>query len=93
MSLRRPQYAANFMAILATLCCVSGSVASAAQAQGLPSADDAAWAAAEAADTPEAYQQYLEEFPAGRHADEAFRCLIEGQSDVAPGAGQDFDVY
>lgn len=35
MSLRRPQYAAKFMAVLATLCYVSGSVAYAAQAQSV----------------------------------------------------------
>ena len=63
-----------------------------AHGQELPSADDAAWAAAIEAGTADACQQYLEEFPAGRHADEAFRCLIEGQWDVAPGR-QDFDVY
>ena len=63
------------------------------QAQGLPSADDAAWAAAAEADTPEAYQRYLEEFPAGRHVEEAFRLLIETQLEVAPDAAQGLDVY
>jgi hypothetical protein len=58
-----------------------------------PSADDAAWAAAQDAGTPEAYQNYLEAFPAGQHAEEAFRYLIEGGLEVAPGAGQDFDMY
>jgi hypothetical protein len=62
-------------------------------AQGLPSADDAAWSAALTADTPEAYQQYLEEFPAGRHVEEAFRLLIESQLEGAPDAAQDVDVY
>ena len=74
--------------LLATLAGADG-----VHAQGLPSADDAAWAAAVAADTPQAYQEYLEEFPAGRHAEEAFRCLIEGQLDIAPDAAQDFDMY
>jgi hypothetical protein len=64
-----------------------------AYGQESPSADDAAWAAAIEAGTAAACQQYLEEFPAGRHAEEAFRCLIEGQLDVAPGAGQGVDVY
>jgi hypothetical protein len=64
-----------------------------AQGQELPSADDAAWAAAVGAGTADACQQYLEEFPAGRHAEEAFRCLIEGQLDIAPDAAQDLDVY
>jgi hypothetical protein len=58
-----------------------------------PSADDAAWAAASDAGTPEACQEYLQAFPAGQHAEEAFRCLIEGGLEIAPGAGQDFDMY
>jgi hypothetical protein len=57
------------------------------------SGDDAAWAAASEAGTAEAYQQYLEAFPAGRHAEEAFRRLIEGSLEVAPGAGEDLDTY
>ena len=68
-----------------------------AHGQELPSADDAAWAAAIQAGSAAACQQYLEEFPAGRHAEEAFRCLIEGQLDVAPEAAPDaaqgIDVY
>ena len=64
-----------------------------AHGQELPSADDAAWAAAVEAGTADACQQYLEEFPAGRHAEDAFRCLIEGEFEVAPDAGVDFDVY
>jgi hypothetical protein len=64
-----------------------------AHGQELPNADDAAWSAAIEAGTAAACQQYLEEFPAGRHAEEAFRCLIEGQLDLAPGAGQGLDVY
>jgi hypothetical protein len=64
-----------------------------AHGQESPSADDAAWGAAIEAGTATACQQYLEEFPAGRHAEEAFRCLIEGQLEVAPGAGQDLDIY
>jgi hypothetical protein len=62
-------------------------------AQGLPGSDDAAWAAAVEADTPEAYQRYLEEFPAGRYAEEAFRLLIEGRLEGAPDAAQDMDIY
>jgi hypothetical protein len=64
-----------------------------AQGQELPSGDDAAWAAAVEAGTAAACQQYLEDFPAGRHAEEAFRCLIEAQLDIVPGAGQDIDIY
>jgi hypothetical protein len=62
-------------------------------AQESQSADDAAWAAALAAGSAEACQQYLEAFPVGLHAEEAFRCLIEGSLEVAPGAGPDVDVY
>jgi hypothetical protein len=64
-----------------------------AHAQESPSADDAAWAAAREAGTAEACQGYLEAFPAGRYAEEAFRCLVEGDLDVAPGAGEDIDIY
>jgi hypothetical protein len=64
-----------------------------AQGQELPSGDDAAWAAAVEAGTAAACQQYLEEFPAGRHAEEAFRFLIESQLEVAPDAAQDLDLY
>lgn len=49
----------------------------AAEAQQPSNADDAAWAAARRADTAEAYQRYLEEFPVGRHAEQAFRALVE----------------
>lgn len=61
--------------------------------QELPSADDAAWATAREAGSAAAYQQYLEEFPAGRHAEEAFRLLIESRLEGAPDAAQQFDVY
>ena len=58
-----------------------------------PSADDAAWATASDLGTAEACQQYLEAFPAGRHAEEAFRRLIEGSLEIAPGTGEDIDTY
>jgi hypothetical protein len=63
------------------------------QTQEAPSADDAAWAAASELGTAAAYQGYLEAFPAGRHAEEAFRRLIEGSLEAVPDAAQDFDVY
>ena len=62
-----------------------------AQAPG--DADDTAWGAAIEAGTADACQQYLEEFPAGRHAEEAFRCLIEGQLEIDPAVGPDVDLY
>ncbi len=40
-------------------------------------AETAAWTEAQRARTPEAYQRYLELFPIGQHAEEAFRLLIE----------------
>ena len=64
-----------------------------AHGQELQSADDAAWATAIQAGTADACQQYLEEFPAGSHAEEAFRCLIETQMEIAPDAAQDLDMY
>lgn len=62
-------------------------------AQGSRSADDAAWAAAIYDGTAGACQQYLEAFPAGQHAEEAFRCLVEDRLEIAPDAGPDIDMY
>jgi hypothetical protein len=68
-----------------------------AQAQQAPSADDAAWAAARELGTADACQRYLETFPAGRHAQEAFQCLVEGSlgivPEAAPDPAQNLDVY
>lgn len=47
------------------------------QSQAVTPAEAAAWSAAQRARTPEAYQRYLELFPIGPHAEEAFRLLIE----------------
>jgi hypothetical protein len=82
--------AAIFLGLRAlAITALAGSPAGYAQESG----DDAAWAAASEAGTAEACQQYLEAFPAGRHAEEAFRCLIEGGLELAPGAGEDIDIY
>jgi hypothetical protein len=62
-------------------------------AQETPSADDAAWAAARDSGSPDACQQYLRAFPTGRHAEEAFQCLIEAGREIAPDAGPDLNVY
>ena len=67
--------------------------APAAHGQRVPGSDEAAWAAAVEADTAEAYQQYLEDFPVGRYAEDAFRALIESQLEVAPDVAQGFDLY
>jgi len=52
---------------------------SAAQAQAPADADDRAWINAREADTAEAYQRYLQQFPVGRYVEEAYRSLVEEQ--------------
>jgi hypothetical protein len=39
--------------------------------------EESSWREAQQEHTPEAYQRYLELFPTGEHAEEAFRLLIE----------------
>jgi hypothetical protein len=60
-------------------------------------AEAAAWAAARRADTYEAYQRYLEEFPVGRHAGEAFQNMMEEALETDPGdpggVGASPDLY
>ena len=73
---------ASFKALMiAALASHSG----AAEAQDL-SPDERAWETVKATGSAEACQQYLNEFPTGAHAEEAFRCLVEG---IVP-AGTDF---
>lgn len=64
-------------------------------AQQAPSdADESAWAAARSVGTAEAYQRYLEEFPVGRHAEDAFRFLVEESIDDGGGSrGLSVDLY
>jgi hypothetical protein len=50
-----------------------------AQAQQSTDPDDSAWASAQQMGTADAFQRYLEEFPVGRHVEEAFRGLVEQQ--------------
>jgi hypothetical protein len=38
--------------------------------------DEQAWAAARQVGTPEAFQDYLDRFPTGRHAAEAFAAIV-----------------
>lgn len=65
---------ASFKALMiATLAGQSGS----AEAQEA-NPDDRAWENVKASGSSEACQQYLNEFPTGAHAEEAFRCLVEG---------------
>ena len=57
--------------------------------------DDRAWEAVRASGTAEACQQYLSEFPTGAHAEEAFRCLVEGVLPEGAGSEQpaSLDIY
>ena len=57
--------------------------------------DDRAWEGAIASGTAEACQQYLSEFPTGAHAEEAFRCLVEGVLPEGAGGEQPakLDIY
>lgn len=48
-----------------------------AEAQVISAAEQKTWAQAQARKTVEAYQRYLELFPTGQFAEEAFRSLIE----------------
>lgn len=71
------------MASLATL--------PAAQAQtGDPDLD--AWQAARRDGSYEAYQRYLEAYPVGQYADEAFRMMIQESIEAEQGAPPDLDV-
>lgn len=47
------------------------------QAQSVGDQEDADWSAALNEGTPAAFQRYLERYPTGRHASEAFACTIE----------------
>jgi len=71
------RFMAALLASLRAALMATFASSSALQAQQPGDADDAAWAAAQSADTADAYQRYLDQFPVGRHADEAFRSLIE----------------
>jgi len=56
------------------------------------SPDDTAWEAVRASGSAEACQQYLTEFPTGAHAEEAFRCLVEGIVPAGVSDRQDVSV-
>jgi hypothetical protein len=66
------------------------------QQELISAAEQKVWAEAQQAKTAEAYQRYLELFPTGRFAEDAFRSLIERSLparpvealvDIEPGAG------
>ena len=73
------------------------AIAGSAQAQTLADDDDRAWGMAQERGTAEAYQQYLEQFPVGRHTEQAFRNLIEeqmeGEIGATRGAVRGLDMY
>ena len=55
----------------------TGSAAHAQEGSIELSAEDTFWLDVKAADTVEGYQSYLQAYPAGRFASEAFRRLVE----------------
>lgn len=70
-----------------------------ASATGVPGAggqpqdaDAAAWEEARRADTYESYQNYLEMFPVGRFASEAFQRMIEESIDADLGGSPGLDA-
>jgi hypothetical protein len=50
----------------------------------ISAAEQKVWAEAQQAGTPEGYQRYLELFPTGRFAEDAFRLLIERSLTARP---------
>lgn len=66
------------MSIKALMVAIIAGQGGSAEAQTATGPDDRAWEAVVAAGTAEACQQYLSDFPTGAHAEEAFRCLVEG---------------
>jgi len=76
---------ATFRALLIASLASSGA---ASQESGFADQEEAEWIQIRQEGTPEAFQRYLERYPLGRHASEAFRCSIEALLCV-PGAGED----
>jgi hypothetical protein len=56
---------------------VASLAGTAASAQQVTDPDTAAWEAAQSAGTYDAYHRYLQQFPVGRYAGEAFRLMVE----------------
>lgn len=46
-------------------------------AQSVDPADESTWNQAKRLSTVEAFEDYLARYPAGQHASEAFRCIVE----------------
>lgn len=74
----------------------SASSASAQSTDPATCADDAAWEAARSAGTIDALQRYLEAYPVGCHAGEAFRLIVTlSEADpvlIEPAAGGPADA-
>lgn len=71
-------------------------LAGSAHAQTPGDADDQAWRQAEQIGTADAYQRYLEEYPVGRHVEDAFRSLVESEVEGEIGGGgatRGIDMY
>jgi hypothetical protein len=84
-------------AVLTSLRALSlAAIAGSAQAQTLADPDDQAWNDARQMGTADGYQQYLEQFPVGRHVEDAFRLLVEEQFESEfgpPGSTRGIDMY
>lgn len=79
------RWVAAMMASLRALVIASFAGSTSAPAQQPADADDAAWSNAQSSNTPDAYQRYLEQFPIGRHAEEAFRSIVERSVEAEQG--------
>ncbi len=80
--------------LIAALAGGTGGVASDAHAQSSPDREAAEWNTALGVGTAEAFQRYLEQYPMGAHAGDAFRRYIELTIDPegnfdGPAAGPD----
>ncbi len=77
--------------MIAALAGGPAGTATTAYAQSSAEREAAQWNSAQGIGTVTAYQRYLEQYPLGRHAGEAFRHIVELTIDpdaaIAPGAG------
>ena len=67
----------------------TGSVAHAQEASIELSAEDSLWLEVKSSDSTEAYQSYLQSYPVGRFASEAFRRLVERSRIGQPSSSDD----
>ena len=72
--------ARSFVASLKALMIAVLAGSASADARELTDDDDASWGLAKESGTAEAYQQYLRDFPSGRHIDDAVRGIVEGET-------------